>query len=63
MAFSVIGESFAVKIELLPDASLEDQRINEPTDLDACPRCGEPIEDLVWGQTNCPRCGLHFECC
>ena len=32
-------------------------------DLDACPRCGEPVETIVWGQTNCPYCGLHFECC
>jgi len=34
-----------------------------PTDLEACPRCGESIDTIVWGQTNCPRCGLHFECC
>jgi hypothetical protein len=33
------------------------------TDLDACPRFGEPVEAIIWGQTNCPRCGLHFECC
>jgi hypothetical protein len=32
-------------------------------ELDACPRCGERIATIVWGQTNCPRCGLHFECC
>jgi hypothetical protein len=32
-------------------------------ELDACPRCGERIAAIVWGQTNCPRCGLHFECC
>ncbi|HLE13563.1 MAG TPA: hypothetical protein VI776_02360 [Anaerolineales bacterium] len=37
--------------------------IQSPSDLDACPRCGEPIALIVWGQTNCPRCGLHFECC
>lgn len=34
-----------------------------PSDLEACPRCGEPIDRIVWGLTNCPRCGLHFECC
>jgi len=34
-----------------------------PVDLEACPRCGERIEVVIWGQTNCPRCGLHFECC
>ncbi len=33
------------------------------TDLEACPRCGEPVAEIIWGQTNCPRCGLHFECC
>jgi ribosomal protein S27AE len=34
-----------------------------PQDLERCPRCGELIADLIWGKTNCPRCGLHFECC
>ncbi len=34
-----------------------------PSDLDACPRCGEPLDEIRWGRTNCPRCGLHFECC
>jgi hypothetical protein len=34
-----------------------------PVDLDACPRCGELLDGILWGQTNCPRCGLHFECC
>jgi hypothetical protein len=34
-----------------------------PPDLEACPRCGEPVEVIIWGQTNCPTCGLHFECC
>jgi uncharacterized protein (UPF0212 family) len=32
-------------------------------DLEACPRCGEHLDQIVWGQTNCPNCGLHFECC
>jgi hypothetical protein len=32
-------------------------------DLEACPRCGQKIEKIIWGQTNCPRCGLHFEWC
>ncbi len=34
-----------------------------PQDLDACPRCGYSLRDIRWGQTNCPNCGLHFECC
>jgi hypothetical protein len=34
-----------------------------PGDLDACPRCGCFIGTIIWGQTNCPNCGLHFECC
>jgi hypothetical protein len=34
-----------------------------PPDLDACPRCGEPVAIIIWGQSNCPTCGLHFECC
>jgi uncharacterized protein (UPF0212 family) len=34
-----------------------------PLDLEACPRCGEKIDRIIWGQTNCPNCGLHFECC
>jgi hypothetical protein len=38
-------------------------RTSPPTDLDYCPRCGQKMEAIVWGQTNCPRCGLHFECC
>jgi hypothetical protein len=34
-----------------------------PYDLDACPRCGYRLEAILWGWTNCPECGLHFECC
>lgn len=34
-----------------------------PGSLDFCPRCGEKIAEIIWGQTNCPSCGLHFECC
>jgi hypothetical protein len=34
-----------------------------PVDLDACPRCGELLDTIRWGQTNCSRRGLHFECC
>lgn len=34
-----------------------------PQNLDDCPRCGEKIEEIIWGMTNCPRCSLHFECC
>jgi len=41
----------------------EDQPDYPPSDLEACPRCGETVDMIVWGQTNCPRCGLHFECC
>jgi transposase len=48
----------------------EDSRLKEkreeadpPQDLDFCPRCGEKIAEIIWGKTNCPRCGLHFECC
>jgi hypothetical protein len=32
-------------------------------DLEACPRCGFLIQQILWGRTNCPNCGLHFECC
>ena len=32
-------------------------------DLERCPRCGLQIENIVWGRTDCPNCGLHFECC
>ena len=32
-------------------------------DLDSCPRCGHLIDEIIWGQTNCDNCGLHFECC
>jgi transposase len=34
-----------------------------PRDLDVCPRCGYFIGTITWGKTNCPNCGLHFECC
>lgn len=47
---------------ILPAADVGEKE-DLPNDLEACPRCGERIHDLVWGQTNCPRCGLHFECC
>jgi hypothetical protein len=32
-------------------------------DLDTCPRCGSFVGLIIWGNTNCPLCGLHFECC
>ena len=35
----------------------------EPQDLERCPRCGFVVEEIRWGQTDCPNCGLHFECC
>jgi diamine N-acetyltransferase len=38
-------------------------RLSPVTDLHACPRCGETVGEIRWGQTDCPRCGLHFECC
>ena len=41
----------------------EEEKPAPPRDLEACPRCGYPLPEIVWGQTNCPRCGLHFECC
>jgi transposase len=34
-----------------------------PKDLETCPRCGSFVGKIIWGQTNCPNCGLHFECC
>jgi hypothetical protein len=34
-----------------------------PDDLERCPRCGLKIEKILWGKTDCPNCGLHFECC
>jgi uncharacterized protein (UPF0212 family) len=34
-----------------------------PNDLEECPRCWYVIENIIWGQTNCPNCHLHFECC
>jgi uncharacterized Zn finger protein (UPF0148 family) len=52
-----------MSIESQPEPSENNTQLQGPVDLVACPRCGEPIEELVWGQTNCPRCGLHFECC
>jgi uncharacterized protein (UPF0212 family) len=52
----------AAKVGTFPQG---EKPISSPAemDLDACPRCGEPVETIIWGQTNCPRCGLHFECC
>ncbi len=34
-----------------------------PRDLEFCPRCGVGMDEILWGNTNCPNCGLHFECC
>lgn len=34
-----------------------------PKDLERCPRCGYRVEEILWGSTDCPNCGLHFECC
>ena len=28
-----------------------------------CPRCGNVVNNVLWGHTNCSSCGLHFECC
>ncbi len=39
------------------------QRVDPSLDLQECPRCWLRIERIVWGRTNCPGCGLHFECC
>ena len=39
------------------------ERFFEPQDLESCPRCGLKITEILWGKTNCPNCGLHFECC
>lgn len=36
---------------------------NKKSELNACPRCGMVINSILWGNTNCPNCGLHFECC
>jgi hypothetical protein len=53
--------SFADYPEEIPD---EDGERPEPAgDLEVCPRCGSFIGTIIWGQTNCPNCGLHFECC
>ena len=41
----------------------DETRATPPKDLDTCPRCGCFIGTIIWGQTNCPNCGLHFECC
>jgi uncharacterized protein (UPF0212 family) len=46
-----------------PSPPVEPLTPSPPPDLDACPRCGQPIDEIIWGQTNCPNCGLHFECC
>jgi hypothetical protein len=46
-----------------PDLDKPQEADKPPDDLEACPRCGEPVEVIIWGQTNCSRCGLHFECC
>ena len=46
-----------------PQDQNEDQADRITSDLDFCLRCGQPIEEIIWGITNCPRCGLHFECC
>ena len=55
-----------------PDQNLPQEETSRPSsDLEACPRGGEPIPEIRWGQTNCPRCEthcmphgeLHFECC
>ncbi len=63
MASSATGEYTEVRTPIQPDPEETAEQDDQSVDLDACPRCGEPIDDLVWGQTNCPRCGLHFECC
>lgn len=62
MASNVIGEN----IEMTnPDPESIERPETEaaPGDLDFCPRCGQKIAEIIWGSTNCPRCGLHFECC
>ncbi len=41
----------------------DDTRATPLQDIDACPRCGSFVGTIIWGQTNCPNCGLHFECC
>jgi ribosomal protein S27AE len=46
-----------------PENKKEDQVDRKTGDLDYCPRCGQPIDEIIWGLTDCPRCGLHFECC
>lgn len=45
-----------------PDGSLR-SRPHRFAELTRCPRCGLPLQEIVWGRTNCPNCGLHFECC
>jgi hypothetical protein len=62
MASSVTGEN----IEMTnpdPESIERPETETTPGDLDFCPRCGQKIEEIIWGNTNCPRCGLHFECC
>ena len=55
----------AIGSETAPTASQGEDLPALPAkmDLDTCPRCDEPVEAIIWGQTNCPCCGLHFECC
>lgn len=36
--------------------------VREPLS-EECPRCGTTVEQVLWGHTNCPACGLHWECC
>lgn len=36
--------------------------VKEPL-AEECPRCGAIVEKVLWGHTNCPTCGLHWECC
>jgi hypothetical protein len=45
------------------DPENDSDRKITPKDLDTCPRCGSFIGKIIWGHTNCPVCGLHFECC
>lgn len=41
----------------------KEEQAQELDDLERCPRCGFRIATIRWGQTDCPNCGLHFECC
>ena len=53
------------KPEIEEQVELDDNRLQtvKAGDLEVCRRYGEPVESIIWGQTTCPRCGLHFECC